>query len=285
MNGFRRFLLAVYAICGLALVAVLGLSWYGPFTSEVRNFLSNNIVYTVVFGVMVVVVIGLIVQLIRAIISRRVSAVNVAIVDGGQIAVTCDAIASTASNIVEQNSMCRVDDVKVKARGKNRVNVRMRLAPYSATDIYDGGSALHGALMDGLGNLCGDALQSVSLQFVEPQTPDLTPHDAMAANQLGEPQDAWQGEQLSEAPEYGALPQAAESYHDYTHQAAEPVVEPASEPVSYETQFISTPSGNSDVAIHVETSDSLAVEGEASDATTVFASVDTSTQTLDEEVQ
>ena len=224
MGGFRRFFLGLYSILSIVAVVFLALTWYGPFTRISAGLMRNWYVWAVLGILIIITLIGLVVQLFRALLSRRAIAVNVGRFDGGKIAVTCDAIASTATNIVEQSSSCRVDDVKVKTKGKNKVRVRMKLAPYSASDIYDGGAALHAALMSGLGNLCGKALDSVSLQFVEPQTADITPPDAIPYTSLPElATGSWEGTASNE--------DASQAVDSQALELAEPSADAASEEV------------------------------------------------------
>lgn len=172
MGGFKRFVTVVFAIAGLLCLAALALPWYGPLTRETSVLLSIDWYYLVVEVLAGITMIGLVVCLIVAIASHKDEAVVVSKLDGGHITVTCDAIASTAAHIVENNSSCTVDDVDVKTKRKGHVKVRLRLAPYTASDVYDGGSALHAQLMSGLGALCGDTLDGVSIEFTEPQTTD-----------------------------------------------------------------------------------------------------------------
>ena len=172
MGGFKRFLMVVFAIAGLLCLAALALPWFGPLTRETSVLLSIDWYYLVVEILACVTGIGLIVTLVVAIAAHKDEAVVVSKLDGGHITVTTDAIASTAAHIVENNSSCTVDDVDVKTKRGGHVKVRMRLVPYTTSDVYDGGEALHAQLMSGLGALCGTTLDGVSIEFLEPQTAD-----------------------------------------------------------------------------------------------------------------
>lgn len=173
MGGFKRFLMVVYVIAGFLALAALVLPWYGPVPSQARDLFSLEWYYTAVEVLVCIAAVGLLVTLVVALTSRKSSAVEVSKVDGGHITVTTDAIASTAAHIVEDNSSCTVDDVDVTTKHKGHVKVIVHVIPFSPSDVIDGGSGLHAKLVNGLGTLCGDSLDGVSIEFLEPKTSDV----------------------------------------------------------------------------------------------------------------
>ena len=92
------------------------------------------------------------VLLVRALVVRKVRTIEVASVDGGVISVTRDAIAAQASHIVEADGTCSAARVIVDARARGHVRVHVRV------------------LLHGLAKVCGDKVEDVSLEFVEPES-------------------------------------------------------------------------------------------------------------------
>ena len=74
-----------------------------------------------------------------------------------------------------------------KARGHVRVHVRV--LPHETVDVVAKGAELHEDLMDGLAIVCGDKVEDVSLEFVEPESVTLAgaDDDAEAAETAAKP--------------------------------------------------------------------------------------------------
>ena len=170
MNGFKRLCLVVFSLAGLFSLAALALTWFGPWTEAATVLLSLD-AYVVVLAVcMAITLLGLLVELFRGLFSRRVRTVEVAVVDGGAITVTREAIASQASHIVEADGTCTASRVRVDAKPRGHVRVFVRVLPAESLDVIAKGAELHEELVQGLAAVCGDKLEDVSLEFVEPRT-------------------------------------------------------------------------------------------------------------------
>ena len=170
MNGFKRLCLIVFSLAGLFSLAALALTWFGPWTEAATVLLSLD-AYVVVLAVcMAITLLGLLVSLFRGLFSRRVRTVEVAVVDGGAITVTREAIASQASHIVEADGTCTASRVRVDAKPRGHVRVFVRVLPAESLDVIAKGAELHEELVQGLAAVCGDKLEDVSLEFVEPRT-------------------------------------------------------------------------------------------------------------------
>ncbi|MCH3942514.1 MAG: alkaline shock response membrane anchor protein AmaP [Atopobiaceae bacterium] len=182
MGGFKRFCMVVFVICGLLALAALALPWFGPVEKEASALLGIGWYYIAVEVLLGITFVGLVVVLINAVVApSSADDVLVSKLDGGHITVTTDAIASQAAHIVEQSTSCSVDDVDVRTKGHGHVRVFMKVVPYTSADVYDGGEALHARLVQGLKALCGDTFDSVSVQFLEPTSPDITTSPASPA--------------------------------------------------------------------------------------------------------
>ena len=170
MNGFKRLCLVVFALAGLFSLAALALTWFGPWTEAATVLLSLDAYVVVLVVCMAVTLLGLLVELFRGLFSRRVRTVEVAVVDGGSITVTREAIASQASHIVEADGTCTASRVRVDAKPRGHVRVFVRVLPAESLDVIAKGAELHEELVQGLAAVCGDKLEDVSLEFVEPRT-------------------------------------------------------------------------------------------------------------------
>lgn len=168
MNGLRRLGLGVFALCGLAVFGFLGLSVYGSTSLAVLALLDEGWCLAVLAACSGVCVLGFLVCLGRALFVRKVRAVEVVSLEGGQISVTKDAIAAQARHIVEADGTCRAARVSVEAKARGNVRVAVRVAPRGAVDVVAKGAELHAELLDGLALVCGDTVRNVRLEFVEP---------------------------------------------------------------------------------------------------------------------
>lgn len=169
MNWFRRLCLVVFGLAGLATIAALGLPWVGPWQKAATALLAEDWYLTTVEVLAGISALGLLISLLRGIFSRSNKRfVVVSRLDGGQVTVTRDAIASQASHIVADDGSCQADRVRVSIRG-GKVRVRVRVLPFETVDVVAKGAQLHDALMDGLAKVCGDTIKGVDLEFVEPE--------------------------------------------------------------------------------------------------------------------
>jgi hypothetical protein len=176
VGGFKRFLLVVFALAGGIALAALLLPWLGPWTRQATALLAIDWYDYVIEVCCLILGIGLVVSLLRGIFSRRADSIVVTSVDGGEVTVSRDAIASQAVHIIEEDGSCLADDVRVSAKRSGKVRVSVRVLPHQTVDVTTKGPQLHQALMEGLAALCADKLKSVDLEFIEPQTPT-DPHE------------------------------------------------------------------------------------------------------------
>ena len=114
---------------------------------------------------------SMLVLLCRSLFVRgTVRTVEIATVDGGVISVTRDAIAAQASHIVEADGSCSAARVRVDAKPRGHIRVHVRVLPHETVDVVAKGAELHEELMDGLAAVCGDKVEDVSLEFIEPES-------------------------------------------------------------------------------------------------------------------
>lgn len=171
MSVFKRLCAIVFVLADLAALAALALTWYGPWTSAASALFAVGEYSLAVVACLAVSAFGLLVLLLRALFSRRtVRTVEIATVDGGVISVTRDAIAAQASHIVEADGTCAAARVRVDAKARGHVRVHVRVLPHETVDVVAKGAELHEELIDGLAAVCGDKVEDVSLEFVEPES-------------------------------------------------------------------------------------------------------------------
>ena len=171
MRGLKRLCTVIFVLADLFVLAALFLTWYGPWTAAASALLYLEPYALAVLICLAVSALGLLVLLVRALFAgRKVRTVEVATVDGGVISVTRDAIAAQASHIVEADGTCRADRVVVDAKARGHVRVHVRVLPRETVDVVAKGAELHEELIDGLAAVCGDRVEGVSLEFIEPET-------------------------------------------------------------------------------------------------------------------
>ena len=152
MGGFKRLCLAVWSLAGVFTLAALGLTWVGPWTDVASALMVINGYWMALEVCFCITAAGLVVTLLRALFSRRVKTVEVTTVDGGVISVTRAAAR-----------------VSVSAKPRGHVRVHVRVLPHESVDVVEKGAQLHEELCLGLAAVCGDKLEDVSLEFVEPE--------------------------------------------------------------------------------------------------------------------
>ena len=171
MSGLKRLCTAVFALACAFALAAFALTWYGPWTAEVSALFVLEPFSVAVLACLAISALGLLVLLGRALFARRaVRTVEIATVDGGVISVTRDAIAAQASHIVEADGTCAAARVRVDAKARGHIRVHVRVLPHETVDVVAKGAELHEELMDGLAAVCGDKVEDVSLEFVEPES-------------------------------------------------------------------------------------------------------------------
>lgn len=195
MRGLKRLCTVIFVLADAFVLAALALTWYGPWTDAATALLYLEPYALAVLVCLVVSVVGLLVLLARALFGgRRVRTVEVATVDGGTISVTRDAIAAQASHIVEADGTCAAARVRVDAKPRGHVRVHVRVLPRQTVDVVAKGAELHTELVDGLAAVCGDTVENVSLEFVEPEAVTLSePGEAPAGHEAApvpSPEDA-----------------------------------------------------------------------------------------------
>lgn len=170
MSGFRRFVLFVFSLAGLACLAALALpTWFGLFSDEFAR-LSDQAWFDVLVRVcLAMTAVWLVFNLGRAIFSRRHDSISVMDIDGGDITVTRSAVASQASHVVEESGIGLAKNVEVRAGKTGPVHVTVELTPFRSVDVTRVAPGLHEALVAGLTAMCGDRLGAVDVEFLEPR--------------------------------------------------------------------------------------------------------------------
>ncbi len=170
MGGFKRFCMFVFGLAGLLGVIALALTWVGPWTAQASALMSIENYFCAVEVCVAIALVIMLVVLLRAIFARSVRTIEVTTVNGGTISVSRDAIASQATHIVEADGTCSADRVDVKAKKSGHVRVHVRVLPHETVDVVAKGAELHDELVRGLASVCGDKVDRVSLEFVEPES-------------------------------------------------------------------------------------------------------------------
>ena len=181
MGGLKRLCTVVFVLADLFAVAALALTWFGPWTAEASALLYLEPYVLALLACMAVTGLGLLVLLVRALfVGHKVRTIEVASVDGGSISVTRDAVAAQAAHIVEADGTCTAARVRVDAKPRGHVRVHVRVLPRETVDVVAKGAELHAELVDGLAAVCGDTVERVSLEFVQPESVTVAPADDAA---------------------------------------------------------------------------------------------------------
>lgn len=170
MGGFRRLVLFVFSLAGLACLAALALPWYGLYTEQIAELEAWHPYVLAVEVCLVMTVAWLAWNLLRALFSRRrVSSIAVMDIEGGAITVAKSAVASQASHVVEESGLGVAKHVEVHARKRGPVDVEVRVTPFESIDVTEQAPVLHAALTSGLAAMCGERLGAVNVEFLEPR--------------------------------------------------------------------------------------------------------------------
>lgn len=170
MSGFKRLCKVVFALAGLFSLGALGLTWLDPWRDVASALMVVDGYWYALQACLAVTAVGLVVMLFQGLFARKTRTVQVATVDGGAITVTREAIASQAEHIVEADGTCTASRVHVDAKPRGHVRVAVRVLPHETTDVVVKGAQLHEELMQGLSAVCGNTVEDVSLEFVEPRS-------------------------------------------------------------------------------------------------------------------
>lgn len=175
MNGFKRFCLVVFAVCGTLVLAALLLPWIGPWTVEAAGLISLDWYLFLIELFAMVCVIGFVCAIVVAVRSRRPSDIEVMDGDGGRVSIARSAVASQTTYLVEADGTCVAAKVVVDVR-HDTVDVAVWVEPYRSLDVRAEAERLQVRLRQGLEVLVGDRLGDITLRFLEPrQTSDITP--------------------------------------------------------------------------------------------------------------
>ena len=171
MSGLKRLCMVVFVLANALALAAFALTWFGPWTAEASALFNLEPYVIAVLVCLSVSALGTLVLLCRSLFVRgTVRTVEIATVDGGVISVTRDAIAAQASHIVEADGSCSAARVRVDAKARGHIRVHVRVLPHETVDVVAKGAELHEELMDGLAAVCGDKVEDVSLEFIEPES-------------------------------------------------------------------------------------------------------------------
>lgn len=170
MSGFKRLCKVVFALAGVFTLAALGLTWIGPWRDVASAMMVIDGYWYALQACAAITLLGLVVELFGGLFSRKVRTVQVATVDGGAITVTREAIASQATHVVEADGTCTASKVRVDAKPRGHVRVAVRVLPHETVDVVVKGAQLHEELLEGLSAVCGNTVEDVSLEFVEPRS-------------------------------------------------------------------------------------------------------------------
>lgn len=170
MSVFKRLCRVVFALAGIFSLCALGLTWLGPWRDVASALMVVDGYWYALQACMAVTAVGLVVLLFQGLFARKTRTVQVATVDGGAITVTREAIASQAEHIVEADGTCTASRVHVDAKPRGHVRVAVRVLPHETLDVVVKGAQLHEELMSGLSAVCGNTVEDVSLEFVEPRS-------------------------------------------------------------------------------------------------------------------
>lgn len=186
MQGLKRFCLIAFAVVGIVLVAVLALPWIGPWTALFTSFFAIEWYLFAVELCLLVVVIGFVAVFVRGVTTRRHHDVEVLSEQGARVTIARSAIASQATYLAEQDGTCVVTKVVVKVHGHESVDVRVSVQPYQSVNVQVEAQRLQKRLREGLERLCGDALHTITLRFLEPRsTGDIGPGATVTRNPKG----------------------------------------------------------------------------------------------------
>lgn len=181
MKGLARVLKVIFSCSGIICLIALAMPWVGPFQKGATALMSFGWYFAIVEVLALIALVGLLATLVRALFGRHDKNVLVTTVDGGQISVSRDAIASQAAHIVESDGTMKCQRVFVSEK-RGIVNLAVRVLPRETIDVVARGGRLHDELVTGLSAVCGDKVGTVSIDFATPKaTVDVRPEAELTA--------------------------------------------------------------------------------------------------------
>lgn len=173
MSGFKRLCMFIFGLSGLACLALLVLPWYGMYPELIKRLLTHPVGSIAALCLAAITALGLLVCLLSALLApRNPHSVIIAVVDGDEVQVSRDAIRAQAIHIIERDGTLTARSVSVKAKKRGHIRVFCRVQPNHEMNVVVLGEQLHERLMRGLAEICGDKIESVTLEFVDPVTHD-----------------------------------------------------------------------------------------------------------------
>ena len=173
MNGFKRFCLIVFGLAGLLVLAAYLLPMFGYYKAEIDAVVSSPIGGRAVFYMSCVTALGCLISLLRGILSpRNRRSVIISSEGGDEIQVTRDAIKAQAVHVIEQDGNLVARNVTVNAKKRGHIRVFARVQPENPVNVVEEGARLHDELARGLADICGDKVDRVNLEFIDPVTHD-----------------------------------------------------------------------------------------------------------------
>lgn len=169
MGFFKRLCLFIFSLCGLVTLAVLCLVWVGPWTQELRTIFGMDAYFSALEIGVALTAAGLLITLLRSLFVRNRKVIVVSKIDGDQISIARDAVASQARHIIQDDGRFVCKQAKVKAKKHGHVRLFARIEPLYTVDIPAASQELHDALMVGLKTVVGNNVDAVVLEFVDAQ--------------------------------------------------------------------------------------------------------------------
>lgn len=171
MNWFKRLCLFVFGLSGILSLVALSLVWVGPWTTQARTLITENLYYFWALEILVCLSgVGLLCCVLVSLFApRNPKETIVAQVEGGQITVTRTAIVTQTRHVIDADGACDAASVHVRVRKRGHVKVRAKVRPHLPIDVVQHGAVLHQELEQGLAKICGDSVQKIDLVFMEPE--------------------------------------------------------------------------------------------------------------------
>ncbi|MGN0071246.1 MAG: alkaline shock response membrane anchor protein AmaP [Atopobiaceae bacterium] len=191
MRFLKKLAMTVWFLATVFAFAALLLTIFGPWTKEALALYAIDNYSYAVQGCAAFSLIGGFVMWVR-VLARRKKAQTIELEDeeGSTIAITRDAIASQATYIVEEDGSCEATKVSVYAGKHGMVSVFVTIRPHETVSAIEKGQELKQELEEGLTKLCGERIESVSLEFLAPEEPSSLSEPASYDHLFEEPEEA-----------------------------------------------------------------------------------------------
>lgn len=182
MSWFKRLCLFVFGLAGLVAVAILALSWVGPWTAQVRSWLERPWFFLVLEVLVCLLAVGLLACVLVSLFApRNPKETVVAEVEGGKITVTRHAIVSQVRHVIEADGRFKASSIHVRVRKRGNVRVSVRIMPTHPVDVIAEGERMYAVLGEGLAKICGDSVKSINVVFTHPSQMDDADEDESAS--------------------------------------------------------------------------------------------------------